>query len=267
MSANVTSMRIVTWNVNSLKARLSRVESWIQAVKPDVLCIQETKMTEEAFPHEAFSSLGYESAHHGEGRWNGVAIISKVGLEDVRHGFADGQEAPDPDARIIWATCGDVRVASCYVPNGREVGHDHYHYKLDWLNRLREDLVANIDFSKDKVAVVGDFNVAPDDRDVWDPKAFAGMTHVTTKERKAISDLVDIGLVDVFREKFDQSGLFSWWDYRGGSFYKKQGMRIDLVLASSVLAESLEFTVVDRNERKGEKPSDHAPVIADFEMT
>ena len=117
------------------------------------------------------------------------------------------------------------------------------------------------------MAVVGDFNVAPDDRDVWDPKAFAGMTHVTTQERKAISDLVDIGLVDVFREKFDQPGLFSWWDYRGGSFYKKQGMRIDLVLASSVLAESLEFTVVDRNERKGEKPSDHAPVIADFEMT
>ena len=149
MSANVTSMRIVTWNVNSLKARLGRVESWIQAVKPDVLCIQETKMTEEAFPHEAFSSLGYESAHHGEGRWNGVAIISKVGLEDVRHGFADGRETPDPDARIIWATCGDVRVASCYVPNGREVGHDHYHYKLDWLNRLREDLVAYIDFSKD----------------------------------------------------------------------------------------------------------------------
>ncbi|HJP15675.1 MAG TPA: exodeoxyribonuclease III [Acidimicrobiales bacterium] len=259
-------MRIVTWNVNSLKARLGRVESWIQTVQPDVLCIQETKMTEEAFPYEVFSSLGYESAHHGEGRWNGVAIISKVGLEDVRHGFADGRETPDPDARIIWATCGGVRVASCYVPNGREVGHDHYHYKLDWLNRLREDLIANIDFSKDKVAVVGDFNVAPDDRDVWDPNAFVGMTHVTAEERKAIKDLVDIGLVDVFREKFNQTGLFSWWDYRGGSFYKKQGMRIDLILTSSALNESLEFTVVDRNERKGEKPSDHAPVIADFNL-
>ena len=257
-------MRIVTWNVNSLKARLGRVEAWIQAVQPDVLCIQETKMTEEAFPHEAFTALGYESAHNGEGRWNGVAIISKVGLDDVRAGFLDGRSDPDPDARILWATCGGVRVATCYVPNGREVGHDHYHYKLDWLTRLRDDLVANTNPETDPIAIVGDFNVAPDDRDIWSAAALEGLTHVTPPERQAIERLVDLGLVDVFRQKYDQPGLFSWWDYRGGAFYKKHGMRIDLVLASASLATKMDFVVVDRNERKGEKPSDHAPVVADF---
>ncbi len=257
-------MRIVTWNVNSLKARLARVEAWIAAVEPDVLCLQETKMADEAFPHGAFEALGYESAHHGEGRWNGVAVISRVGLDDVRPGFADGRDDPDPDARILWATCGGVRVASCYVPNGREVGHDHYHYKLDWLGRLHDDLAANTDLAADRVAVVGDFNVAPDDRDVWSIKALEGMTHVTGPEREAVARLVDAGLVDVFRELHAEAGLHSWWDYRGGAFYKRQGMRIDLVLASAPLAAGLDFCVVDRNERKGEKPSDHAPVVAEF---
>ncbi|MDP6176300.1 MAG: exodeoxyribonuclease III [Acidimicrobiales bacterium] len=257
-------MRIATWNVNSLKARLGRVEAWIRAVQPDVLCIQETKMTDEAFPHAAFGALGYESAHHGEGRWNGVAVISKVGLDDVRAGFADGRADLDPDARVIWATCGGVRVASCYVPNGREVGHDHYHYKLDWLGRLHDDLVANTDPTGDKIVVVGDFNVAPDDRDVWSPSAFEGSTHVTGPERAAIDRLVGLGLVDVFRERFDDAGLHSWWDYRAGAFYKKQGMRIDLIMASPPAAEALDFVLIDRNERKGEKPSDHAPVVADF---
>ena len=257
-------MRIVTWNVNSLKARLERVESWIRAVQPDVLCLQETKMTDEAFPHPAFEALGYESAHHGEGRWNGVAVISRVGLDDVRPGFADGRSDPDPDARILWATCDGVRVASCYVPNGREVDHDHYRYKLDWLGRLHDDVVANTDPASDRIVVVGDFNVAPDDRDVWSPAAFEGATHVTPAERDAIARLVGLGLVDVFRERFDQPGLHSWWDYRGGAFYKKQGMRIDLILASQPAAAAHDFVLVDRNERKGEKPSDHAPVVADF---
>jgi len=259
-------MRIVTWNVNSLKARLGRVEAWIRAVQPDVLCIQETKMTDEAFPHAAFAALGYESAHHGEGRWNGVAIISRVGLDDVRAGFADGRDDPDLDARILWATCGGVRVACCYVPNGREVDHDHYHYKLDWLGRLYDDLVANTDPVADRVVVVGDFNVAPDDRDVWSPAAFEGSTHVTGPEREAIDRLTGLGLVDVFRERFDDAGLYSWWDYRAGAFYKRQGMRIDLVLASPPAAEALDFVLIDRNERKGEKPSDHAPVVADFHL-
>ena len=259
-------MRIVTWNVNSLKARLARVEAWITAAQPDVLCLQETKMADEAFPHGAFAALGYESAHHGEGRWNGVAVISRVGLDDVRPGFADGRDDPDPDARILWATCGGVRVASCYVPNGREVGHDHWHYKLDWLGRLHDDLVANADLAANPVVVVGDFNVAPDDRDVWDPSAFAGATHVTPEERAAVQRLVDLGLVDVFRVRHDAGGLFSWWDYRDLAFPKGRGMRIDLVLASPPAAAALDFVVVDRNERKGEKPSDHAPVVADFAL-
>jgi len=259
-------MRIVTWNVNSLKARIDRVEAWIRAVGPDVLCLQETKMTDEAFPHDRFTALGYESAHHGEGRWNGVAVISRVGLADVRRGFADGRDDPDPDARIIWATCSGVRVACCYVPNGREVDHDHYRYKLDWLGRLRDDLAANTDPLTQAVVVVGDFNVAPDDRDVWDRAAMEGMTHVTVPERDALARLVDLGFSDVFRERFDAAGLHSWWDYRGGAFYKRMGMRIDIVYASVPATAALDFIVVDRNERKGEKPSDHAPVVADFAL-
>ena len=259
-------MRIVTWNVNSLKARLARVEAWIAATEPDVLCLQETKMADEAFPHGAFAALGYESAHHGEGRWNGVAVISRVGLDDVRPGFADGRDDPDPDARILWATCDGVRVASCYIPNGREVGHDHWHYKLDWLGRLHDDLAVNADVAADPVVVVGDFNVAIDDRDVWDPAAWEGATHVTPEERAAVQRLVDLGLVDVFRERHAAAGLFSWWDYRDLAFPKGRGMRIDLVLASLPVAAMLDFVVVDRNERKGEKPSDHAPVVADFAL-
>jgi len=259
-------VRIVTWNVNSLKARIERVEAWMATVRPDVLCLQETKMADEAFPHDRFTALGYESAHHGEGRWNGVAVISRVGLDDVRPGFADGRDDPDPDARILWATCGGVRVASCYVPNGREVDHDHYRYKLDWLGRLHDDLAANTSPADQSVVVVGDFNVAPDDRDVWSPEAMEGSTHVTGPERDALQRLVDLGLVDVFRERFADAGLHSWWDYRGGAFYKKMGMRIDLLYASAPAAAALDFVVVDRNERKGEKPSDHAPVVADFAL-
>jgi len=259
-------VRIVTWNVNSLKARIDRVEAWMTAASPDVLCLQETKMADEAFPHHRFAALGYESAHHGQGQWNGVAVISRVGLDDVRSGFADGRDDPDPDARILWATCDGVRVASCYVPNGRAVDHDHYRYKLDWLGRLHDDLVANTKPADQPVVVVGDFNVAPDDRDVWDPMALEGSTHVTEPERDALQRLVGLGFVDVFRERFEDAGLHSWWDYRGGAFYKRMGMRIDLLYASAPAAAALDFVIVDRNERKGEKPSDHAPVVADFHL-
>tara|TARA_B100000700_G_scaffold230530_2_gene254917 strand:- start:5239 stop:6021 length:783 start_codon:yes stop_codon:yes gene_type:complete len=259
-------VRIVTWNVNSLNARIDRVEAWIGAASPDILCLQETKMTDEAFPHDRFAALGYEAAHFGEGRWNGVAIVSRVGLDEVRSGFADGRDDSDPDARVLWATCSGVRVASCYVPNGREVDHDHYRYKLDWLGRLHDDLAANTQPDSDPVVVVGDFNVAPDDRDVWDPKELEGSTHVTEPERQALGRLVALGFVDVFRERFDSGGLYSWWDYRGGAFYKRMGMRIDLIYASAPAAAAVDFVLVDRNERKGEKPSDHAPVIADFAL-
>lgn len=258
-------MRLVTWNVNSLKARLGRVERWLEAFEPDVVCLQETKLADDAFPALTLEALGYESFHHGEGRWNGVAILSRVGLTDAVAGFSDGGEA-DPDARLAWATCGGVRVASCYVPNGRALDHDHYRYKLDWLDRLRADLDATVD-ADDEVVVCGDFNIAPDDRDVYDPAEFEGATHTSQPERDRLGALVDWGLVDVFRQHYAEDGLFSWWDYRAGDFHKRKGMRIDLILASSGLAADSDLVLIDRNERKGPKddpPSDHAPVFADF---
>ena len=231
-------------------------------VQPDVLCMQETKLADSAFPAMAFQGLGYESAHHGEGRWNGVAILSKVGVADVVAGFDDGDD-PDSEARLLWATCGGVRVGSLYVPNGREVGHDHYQYKLSWLARLR----AHLDKAEDPggdVVILGDFNIAPTDDDVWNRAAFEGATHVSEPERKALAELESWGLTDVFRQLQPEPGLFSWWDYRAGNFHKRQGMRIDLVLASASLAQRATYTVVDRNARKGQGPSDHAPVIVDF---
>lgn len=259
-------MRIVSWNVNSLNARLERVGEWVGRMRPDVLCIQETKMKAEAFPHDVFEALGYESAHHGQGRWNGVAILSRVGLEDVHLDFADGGD-PDVDARIIWATCNGVRVASVYVPNGREVDHDHYHYKLDWLARLRKDLEANYDPSQ-PLCVLGDFNIAPGDDDVWSVKAWEGKTHVTPRERAALAEVTDWGLTDMFDHLYpDETGLYSYYDYTAGRFHRRQGIRIDLILATNVLRDAATFGLVDRNGRKvweGHKPSDHVPLFVDF---
>lgn len=253
-------MLVATWNVNSLNVRLPRVEDWLVQVQPDVLCLQETKLANEAFPALAFSALGYESVHHGEGRWNGVAILSKVGIEDPIDGFADGIE-PDVDARLVSATCGGVRVHSVYVPNGREVGHEHYHYKLSWLQRLRHHLERTTSPESD-VVVTGDFNIAPTDDDVWDRSVFEGSTHVTEPERSALADLLDWGLVDTFRRRYAGPKLFSYYDYQAGRFHKREGMRIDYVLSSRTLAERCVFDVVDRNGRKGTKPSDHCPVVA-----
>ena len=254
-------MRIATWNVNSLKARLPRVEEWLADVAPDVVCLQETKLAQEAFPALAFQALGYDSVHHGEGRWNGVAILSRVGLEDPVDGFDDGDD-PDPEARLVWATCGGVRVASAYVPNGRELEADHYRYKLAWLARLRRRLDAHA--ADEPIVVAGDFNIAPTDADVWNPKAFVGATHTSEPERAALGELEAWGLADVFRQQRPEPGLFSWWDYRGGNFHKRMGMRIDLVLASAPVAERVTFATIDRNARKGQQPSDHAPVVVDL---
>ena len=256
-------MRVVTWNVNSLKARMPRVEEWLSDVQPDVVCMQETKMAQEAFPSLAFQAMGYESAHHGEGRWNGVAILSRVGLESVVDGFADG-EAPDPEARLISATCGGVRISSVYVPNGRALDHDHYHYKLAWLARLRRHLELTTSPSE-AVIVAGDYNIAPTDEDVWDPEALIGSTHVSAPERERLGELVDWGLTDLFRRCRSESGLYSWWDYRGGDFHQGRGMRIDLLLGSASVAARVRFAITDRNARKGEQPSDHAPVVVDLE--
>jgi len=256
-------MRIVTWNVNSLNARMERVTEWLPQLQPDVLCMQETKMGNEDFPHGVFNDLGYETAHHGQGQWNGVAILSRVGLDDVHMDFGDGGD-PDRDARIIWATCGGVRVASCYVPNGRSLDDEHYTYKLAWLDRLRADLEANTD-PGDDICVVGDFNIAPDERDVYDEASLVGATHVSDAERQKLHDLAEWGLTDVFRDHHDEAGLYSWWDYRDGNFHKRRGLRIDLLLASESVRTATTRVFVDRNARKGKSPSDHAPVIADID--
>jgi exodeoxyribonuclease-3 len=257
-------VRVATWNVNSLKARLARVEAWMADVQPDVLCLQETKLADDAFPALTFQAMGYESTHHGQGRWNGVAILSRVGLADVQAGFAD--DAPeDAEARLLWATCGDVRVASIYVPNGREVGHDMFTYKLGFLARLRGVLDAQADPSQ-PLLLAGDFNIAPDDRDVWSPAAFDGSTHVSEPERAALAALEEWGLDDLFRLQYDAGGLFSWWDYRAGNFHKGKGMRIDLVLGTEPMARRLRAILIDRNARKGQSPSDHAPVVVDFDV-
>jgi exodeoxyribonuclease-3 len=258
-------MRIVTWNVNSLNARMDRVTEWLPQLQPDVLCMQETKMGNEDFPHDVFADLGYETAHHGQGQWNGVAILSRVGLDDVQMDFGDGGE-PDRDARIIWATCGGVRVASCYVPNGRSLDDEHYTYKLGWLDRLRADLDANAK-PGDDICVVGDFNIAPDNRDVHGEASLVGATHVSDAERQKLTDLAEWGLTDVFRDHHDEAGLFSWWDYRDGNFHKRRGLRIDLILSSESVRQATTRVFVDRNARKGKSPSDHAPVVADVDRS
>jgi len=249
---------IATWNVNSLKARLDRVTQWVNENQPDVLCMQETKMKDEVFPALTFAEMGYESAHFGQGQWNGVAIISKVGLTDVVNNFAKPIE-PDHEARIISATCGGVKVVCVYVPNGRAIEDDHYKYKLEWMKKLRQhaDAIAK---PKDRLVIGGDFNIAPTDDDVWDVTKFDGATHVSAPERKVFAELCEWGLTDAFRELHPEPKVFSWWDYRNGSFHKGEGMRIDFLLATKSLMSDVEASSIDRNARKGEKPSDHVPV-------
>ncbi len=255
-------MRIATWNVNSLLARLPRVEEWIEYARPDILCMQETKVSDAAFPAMAFAALGYETANNGDGRWNGVAVASRVGVRDVQRGF--GTDADEHGCRLVAATCGDVRVHSVYVPNGRSVDSEFYTAKLAWLEELRAFLARTCD-PKAQVVVAGDFNVAPDDRDVWDPAEVSGSTHVTEPERAALRAVEEWGLVDAFRQLYPQDGLYSWWDYRAGNFHKHKGMRIDLLLLTQPLAERCRYALIDRNARKGTQPSDHAPVFVDIE--
>jgi exodeoxyribonuclease III len=263
----VTRVRIATWNVAALTAeRIERLHGWLDYAEPDVLCLQETKLSDDAFPALELLGRGYDAVHHGEGRWNGVAILSRVGIADAVDGFADG-EPSDAEARLISATCGGVRISTVYVPNGRSPDNDHYRYKLAWLARLRAHLAATAK-PTDDVVVLGDVNIAPTDIDLWDPAAFVGSTHVTPEERAALAELESWGLRDVVREHYPGvGGLFSWWDYRAGSFHKRQGMRIDLVLASDSIADRVTWALIDRNARKGSKPSDHAPVLVDIDRT
>jgi exodeoxyribonuclease-3 len=260
-------MLIATWNVNSLNARLTLVTDWIRANEPDVLCFQETKMAEGAFPVEVFSSLGYESVHNGEGRWNGVAIVSKVGLKDPSSGF--GNALDEQGARLVSATCGAVRVHSVYVPNGRSLDSEHYPLKLAWLEGLRDYLDAHYEPATPLV-ICGDFNIAPEDRDVWDIGHFEGMTHVSEPERAALQKVLDWGTVDLFRLQNQEEGVFSWWDYRGGSFHKGHGMRIDLILGTEPVVKATHSVRIDREARKkpasGLTPSDHTVVIATLSL-
>jgi len=266
-------VRLATWNVNSLKARLPRLEEWLAYAQPDVICLQETKLADSAFPAMAFAAAGYESAHHGDGRWNGVAILSRIGLTDVATGFADGAEmvagAETADVasetRLLAATCGGVRVHSVYVPNGRSLDSDLYPAKLDWMARLRATIASTCDPST-PVAVCGDFNIAPQDRDVYDPAKFVDSTHVSAPERQALANLEEWGLVDAFRLVYDEDRLFTWWDYRAGDFHNHRGMRIDLVLVSKPLAAGVRWALIDRNARKGKLPSDHAPLLVDIDL-
>ena len=241
-----------------------RVEEWLLDVQPDVVCMQETKMAEDAFPTETFAAMGYESVHHGQGQWNGVAILSRVGLENPIRNFADGQE-PDPEARLVTATCAGIRVSSVYVPNGRELDHDHYKYKLAWMKRLIDHLDADTSPTQG-VIVTGDYNIAPEDQDVYNPADFVGATHVSEAERQVLRDLEAWGMSDVFRHHHRDDKLYSWWDYRAGGFNQNKGMRIDLILATQSVLDKTRWTIVDRQARKGEKPSDHAPVLVDIDV-
>ena len=257
-------MRVATWNVNSVKQRVPRLLPWLDQRQPDVVCLQETKLADDAFTDLLGAELakrGYLAGVYGQPQWNGVAILSRVGLEDVVTGVEGAPGFPDPEARAVAATCGGIRVHSVYVPNGREPDSDHYQYKLAWLAALREVVAAG---PRDAI-VCGDMNIAPTDADVFDPDAYIGQTHVTPPERDALAKLQALGLHDVVRERWPAERVFTYWDYRAGMFHRDLGMRIDLVLASEPVAERVRAAWVDRQARKGTGPSDHAPVIVDLD--
>jgi exodeoxyribonuclease-3 len=261
----VEPVRIATWNVNSVKQRVPRLLPWLDERRPDVVCLQETKLTDASFTELLGSELegrGYEVAVHGESAWNGVAILSRVGLEDVVAGLPGGPGFPQQEARAVAATCGGVRIVSVYVPNGRAPDSDHYRYKLEWLAALRDVVVAG---DPSTTVVLGDVNIAPTDEDVFDPDAFVGHTHVTAPERAALAALADAGLHDVVRDHWPDQRVFSYWDYRAGMFHQDLGMRIDLVLAGDAVASRVAAAWIDRQARKGKGPSDHAPVIVDLD--
>jgi exodeoxyribonuclease-3 len=257
-------VRVATWNVNSVRQRLPRLLPWLDERNPDVACLQETKLADDAFQEllgDELARRGYEVALHGEVQWNGVAILSRVGLEDVVTGVAGAPGFPDPEARALAATCAGIRVQTVYVPNGRTPGSEHYAYKLAWLAALA-DVIRG---AHEAVIVCGDMNIAPADVDVFDPDAYVGQTHVTAPERDALAQLHAVGLRDVVRERWPGERVFTYWDYRAGMFHQDLGMRIDLVLASDPVFARVKAAWVDRQARKGSGPSDHAPVIVDID--
>ena len=255
---------MATWNVNSVRQRVPRLLPWLDERRPDVVCLQEIKLTGDAFGDLLGAELagrGYQFAAHGQSQWNGVAILSRAGLDDIRAGLPGEPGFPAAEARAVSATCGGIRVQSVYVPNGRVPDSDHYRYKLDWLAALR----ASVAMGPESALVCGDMNVAPADADVFDPAAYIGQTHVTPPERAALAELQAAGLHDVVRDRWPDSRVFTYWDYRAGMFHQDLGMRIDLILASTPVASRVRAAWVDRKARKGTAPSDHAPVIVDLD--
>ncbi|WP_435100922.1 exodeoxyribonuclease III [Arhodomonas sp. AD133] len=253
-------MKLASWNVNSLKVRLPQVLQWLEQAQPDILGLQETKLTDENFPAEAIREAGYEVVYAGQKTYNGVAVVARTPPSDV---VTDIPGLQDPQRRVLAATVGETRFVNLYVPNGKAVGDEKYHYKLDWLARLRDWLAAELE-RHPRLAVVGDFNIAPEDRDVHDPEEWHEKILCSTPEREALQALVALGLSDSFR-RFDQpEKTFSWWDYRMNNFRRNRGLRIDLLLTSPTLTERLSASYVDREPRTWERPSDHAPVVAEF---
>jgi exodeoxyribonuclease-3 len=263
-AGTVGSVRIATWNVNSIPPRVPRLLPWLDERRPDVVCLQETRVADDVFLEllgDELRDRDYAVAVHGEPTWNGVSILSRAGLNDVLVGLPGAPGFPHPEARAISATCGGIRVVSVYVPNGREPGSEHYHYKLAWLASLREMVAAG----PAETVVCGDMNIAPTDADVFDPDAYVGQTHVTEPERTALTELQALGLRDVVRDRWPNDRVFTYWDYRAGMFHQDLGMRIDLVLAGETVAGRVRAAWVDRQARKGRGPSDHAPVIVDLD--
>lgn len=256
-------MKIATWNCNSIRARKERLLAYLASAKPDVLCLQELKCDDDDYPVEEIEAAGYRSAIHAQKTYNGVAILARTAPQDVVMGLQDGVE--DPQSRLIAGTVNGVRVLSVYAPNGQEVGSDAYQYKLKWYDRLRAYLDKH-ERNRDKVVVCGDFNVAPEDLDVHDPKAWEGQTLCSLPEREKLKSLIDFGLVDLFRKVHPEDQKFSWWDYRMLGFPKNKGLRIDHLLVTPKLSAACTAIEIDRNERKGKQPSDHAPVWAEFEL-
>jgi exodeoxyribonuclease III len=257
-------VRIATWNVNSVKQRVPRLLPWLDERQPDVVCLQETKLSDDAFTALLGAELdgrGYTVALSGEVQWNGVAILSRAGLDDVELGFAGAPGFPHQEARAVSATCAGIRIHCVYAPNGRVPDSDHYRYKLAWFAALRESIRGD----REAAMVLGDMNIAPTDADVFDPDAYIGQTHVTPPERAALAELQEVGLHDVVRDRWPDERVFTYWDYRAGMFHQDLGMRIDLVLASAAVADRVRAAWVDRHARKGTGPSDHAPVIVDLD--
>jgi len=255
-------VKIATWNVNSIRARADLVADWLRRTEPDVLCLQETKVVDDDFPTDELMRLGYAVAMAGQKTYNGVAIVSRLPIKDVVVGLDD--DGPSAEKRLIAATVGDVRVMSAYIPNGKSITSPDFRKKLDWLARLKRTVQKQApDCSK--LALCGDFNIAPDERDVFDVEAMRGQIHFHPDEHRALGELMELGLVDAFRLHHQEGKLFSWWDYRGGGFRKNEGLRIDLVLLSKDLAERCARAEIDVEERKRERPSDHTPVVVEID--